>query len=266
MHPLLKSSASMGNNKNSIIESDFPTSPQPVIVEEITHYTHPKHPLTKVNLPELFTCTGCKDDGSGKRFACQQCDFQLHEFCALSPPILQNHPLHGQHQLVFHAKPKQAGISWLKCDVCNKTIKGFSFRCRACSFQMHPCCAMLSTERNFPVHPHTLKLLPPLNTSSSSTDNRILCGECKKTRLGRVYLCTVCDYHLHAVCAKNLINGLALEYPSPGKADHDWKKGHATQVVFEAVGGLFEGLGQTIAEYFLQNIARGRGSTRSSEG
>ncbi|CAA2996646.1 Hypothetical predicted protein [Olea europaea subsp. europaea] len=132
--------------------------------------------------------------------------------------------------------------------------------------KMHPCCAMLSTERNFPVHPHTLKLLPPLNTSSSSTDNRILCGECKKTRLGRVYLCTVCDYHLHAVCAKNLINGLALEYPSPGKADHDWKKGHATQVVFEAVGGLFEGLGQTIAEYFLQNIARGRGSTRSSEG
>ncbi|CAI9777118.1 unnamed protein product [Fraxinus pennsylvanica] len=263
MHPQLKSSASMGNNKNSIIE--FPTSPQPVIVEEITHYTHAKHPLIKVNLPEVFTCTGCKEYGSGKRFACQQCDFQLHEFCASSPPILQNHPLHGQHQLVFHAKPKQgkAGISWPKCDVCNKTTKGFIFRCRACSFQMHPCCAMLSTERNFPVHPHTLKLLPPTNTSSSGTDTGILCGECKKMRSGRLYRCKVCDYHLHAVCAKNFINGLQ-GIPPPEKPSKFGKTAQvATQVVIEFVGDLFEGFGETIADYLLQNIGRGRRIRRS---
>ncbi|KAL2529792.1 Cysteine/Histidine-rich C1 domain family protein [Forsythia ovata] len=261
MQSLLKSSASMGNNKNSQIE--FPTSPQPTIGEEITHYTHSKHPLIKVNLPELFTCTGCKEYGSGKRFACQQCDFQLHEFCALSPPQLQNHPLHGQHQLVFHAKPKQAkaGIAWPKCDVCNKSTKGFIFRCRACSFQMHPCCAKLSTEIYFPdVHPHTLKLLPPSKTSSSGNDTGILCDECKKTRSGRVYRCTVCDYHLHAVCAKALINGLRENgIPTPEKPSMIGKTSRlVSQVVIEFIGGLIEGFGEGVGEYLVQNIARGR--------
>ncbi|KAL2506063.1 Cysteine/Histidine-rich C1 domain family protein [Abeliophyllum distichum] len=230
MQSLLKSSASMGNNKNSQIE--FPTSPQPTIGEEITHYTHSKHPLIEVNLSELFTCTGCKEYGSGKRFACQQCDFQLHEFCASSPPLLQNHPLHGQHQLVFHAKPKQAkaGIAWPKCDVCNKSTKGFIFRCRACSFQMHPCCAKLSTEINFPdVHPHTLKTV--------TTIKNIL-----------------------IICAKAFINGLRdNDIPTPEKPSMIGKTSRlVSQVVIEFIGGLIEGFGEGVGDYLVQNIVRGR--------
>lgn len=95
---------------------EFPTSPQPPDDHDgvhahhngtIVHHTHSKHPLAEITLSELFTCSGCKEFGAGRRYACQDCDFQLHHFCALSPPSLKAHPFHGQHQLVFHAKPKQ---------------------------------------------------------------------------------------------------------------------------------------------------------------
>lgn len=89
---------------------EFPTSPHPAADaggEDITHYSHPKHPLAQMKLPELFVCGGCKEYGAGNRFTCKQCDFQLHEFCALSPPSLRGHPLHGQHQLVLHSRPKR---------------------------------------------------------------------------------------------------------------------------------------------------------------
>lgn len=90
--------------RSSSAKIGFPSSPESAV--EITHYSHSKHPLKEISLTEHFVCTGCKEYGAGKRFACQQCDFQLHDFCAFSPPLLNNHPLHGQHQLVFHSKPK----------------------------------------------------------------------------------------------------------------------------------------------------------------
>ncbi|XP_022878998.1 uncharacterized protein LOC111396739 [Olea europaea var. sylvestris] len=254
----------MDKNKNSQI--GFPTSPQPEIVEEITHYTHSKHPLIKVDSPELFTCAGCKEYGAGKRFSCQQCDFQLHDFCTSSPPVLENHPLHGQHQLVFNSKPKQAnaGISWPKCDVCDKSTKGFTFRCRACSFQMHPCCAKLSTEMNFPVHPHTLKLLPPVNTTASGTDSGILCSKCKRRRSGRIYRCNVCGYHLHAVCAKDLINGLHANGISPPEKPTFGKTTRiASQMVIKFVGGFVDGVGNGVGEYLVDSITGGRRGRRS---
>lgn len=83
----------------------FPTSPQLVSGEEMLHFSHPQHPLSQVNLPDLFTCAGCKEYGAGKRFTCQQCDYQLHDFCALAPPALKSHPFHCQHQLLFYSRP-----------------------------------------------------------------------------------------------------------------------------------------------------------------
>ncbi|KAL3639850.1 hypothetical protein CASFOL_014818 [Castilleja foliolosa] len=235
----------------------FPNSPQQTVGEEtITHYSHSKHPLTEITLPEIFTCTGCKEYGAGKRFACQQCDFQLHDFCAFSPPLLTNHPLHGQHQLVFHSKPKS--VSWPRCDVCGKSTKGFTFRCRACNFQMHPCCAMLSTEINVPIHPHPLRLLPALH---NNTNKGAICGECKKKRSGRVYRCKTCEsYQVHAACAKSYINGLQDNgITMPDKSSGLGIAARlASQVVIEFIGGLFEGFGEGVADALVQNIAGGR--------
>lgn len=69
------------------------------------HFSHPQHPLAEVSSPYLYTCMGCKEYGAGTAFSCQICsDFHLHEFCALASPALNSHPLHPQHQLLFHSK------------------------------------------------------------------------------------------------------------------------------------------------------------------
>lgn len=239
---------------------EFPTSPQLILGEEIIHSGHPQHPLSKINLPDLFTCAGCREYGAGKRYTCQPCDFQLHEFCALASPnqVLESHPFHYQHQLFFHSKPVKSGIAKSRCDACGKPIKGYAFRCGTCSFQMHPCCEMLPEDLVFSNHPHTLQLLPP--TASSSTDPGFICGECRKRRSGRVYRCTACDYHLHAVCAKSIVNGLhdhgikGIEKPSMlGAAAR-----LATRVVFDFIGGIIEGLGEGVGEALGQNVVKGR--------
>nr|GLL48510.1 uncharacterized protein LOC109167449 [Ipomoea trifida] len=285
---LHRSSSSAAASRRLLRRSvEFPTSPQPNNGgdnQEIVHSSHAKHPLVEMTLPELFTCSGCKEYGAGKRYACQQCNFQLHDFCALSPPSLKTHPLHGQHQLLFHDKPKQvkSGITRAKCDVCGKSTKGFTFRCRACSFQMHPCCAMLSTEIKYPPHAHRLKLLPPSTSllssglgspaaggdqhghGGSAAPAAVSCGKCGKKRAGRVYGCTACDYHLHAVCAKEMINGLQANGINPPEKPSVLGTAVkiAGQVVFEFIGGLIDGIGEGVGEAIVQNISGGRGSAR----
>lgn len=236
---------------------EFPTSPPlRVVGEDFLHFGHTQHPLSHINRPDLFTCSGCKEYGAGKRFACRLCsEYQLHEFCALAPPSLHGHPFHVQHKLVFSAKP--GGISAKsKCEACSKSIKGYAFRCNVCSFQIHPCCAMLPQEIVFSSHPHTLRLLP---MGSATTDWSSLCGECGKKKLpGRVYRCTVCNYYLHAVCAKIIFNGL---HDIGIKVDPENKPSKlgtaarmAAQVVTGFLGGLVEGVGEGVGEALVQNI------------
>ncbi|QCD89155.1 uncharacterized protein LOC114172439 [Vigna unguiculata] len=238
---------------------EFPTSPQLIFGEEIVHFSHPQHPLSMVDLPDLFNCVGCKEYGSGKRFVCQQCEFQMHDFCALAPTALKAHPFHSQHSLLFHSKPGKSGMGGkVKCDVCGKPTKGFAFLCTACAFQMHPCCAMLNTEIDFPSHPHTLRILPA--TSSAAVDPAsFVCAECKKRRSGKVYRCTVCDYHLHAACAKTKINGLLANGIRPPQKPSVLAAAArvASQVVIEFIGGLVEGIGESVGDVLVQNIAKG---------
>lgn len=147
------------------------------------------------------------------------------------------------------------GILKSRCDICAKPSKGCAYRCTACSFQMHPCCALLSPELEVATHPHPLGLLAAFNPA---TDHEYFCGECKRKRSGRAYHCSICDYHLHAVCAKNFINGLqdnglkGIDKPSMlGTAARV-----ASQVVAEFIGGLIEGLGEGVGQALLQTMAR----------
>ncbi|KAH7566966.1 hypothetical protein JRO89_XS07G0001500 [Xanthoceras sorbifolium] len=244
---------------------EYPTSPQLIFGEERFHVSHPQHPLALIDVRDLFTCAGCKEYGSGKRFTCRQCDFQLHEFCALAPQSLKNHPLHCRHQLLLNTKPVKGGILKSRCDACGKTTKGYSFKCSACSFQMHPCCAMLSNEITYPSHPHTLKILPVMASSTNGDQPGFVCGECKKKRSGKVYRCTVCDYHLHAVCAKDMINGLLNnDIKEPGKPNKFGTAAKlASQVVIGFIGGLIEGFGEGVGEVLVQSMTRSGRSSRS---
>ncbi|KAJ4963420.1 hypothetical protein NE237_023359 [Protea cynaroides] len=241
-------------NKSPSLE--IKTSSPPILGEEkeILHFSHPQHTLLLVNFPYIFTCMGCKEYGAGNRFKCLQCDFELHEFCALAPPSLKTHSLHGQHSLIFYTKP--GGYLRSSCDVCNKAMKGYAFRCSSCNFGMHPCCAELSREMNFPVHGHTLKLLP--TTMSTSGDSDFVCYECKSKRSGRVYGCGSCEYYLHAVCAKSMVNGLYANGIKP--PDKPSKFGRTvgvaiSHVIVGLIGGLLEGIGEGVGEALFETVA-----------
>lgn len=239
----------------------YPMSPQLIFGEEIIHYSHQQHALSMINLPDLFRCAGCLEDGAGKRYTCQQCDFHLHEFCALPYPnqLLKNHPFHYQHNFYFHSKPAKGGIAKSRCDICGEPMKGYAFRCGACSFSMHPCCEMLPVDIVISNHPHKLQLLPP--AASSSADLGFVCGECKKRRSGRVYGCTVCGYYLHAVCAKSIVNGL-YDSGIKGTEKHTSKLGAAarlaSRVVSNFIGGLMESIGEGLGQALVQNVTKGK--------
>lgn len=161
-------------------------------------------------------------------------------------------------QLIISAK---GGISWPRCDVCGKSTKGFTYRCRACSFQMHPCCAMFSSEMHLAAHPHPMRLLPAATNTAAPNSNGVAnCGQCSKRRSGRMYRCTVCEYHLHAVCAKSSINGLQDNGISPpDKPSPLATAGRlASQVVIEFIGALIEGFGEGMGEVIAGNLVRGR--------
>lgn len=127
---------------------------------------------------------------------------------------------------------------------------------------MHPCCAMLSAEMSVPSHVHPLRIAP---CPSLSNGDGFLCGECKRKRSGRFYHCSVCDYHLHAVCAKNMVNGLHVngirDREKPGLLGTAAKI--ASQVVVEFIGGLMDGIGEGVGQAIVQSVSRGRGRRRT---
>ncbi|MBA0678307.1 hypothetical protein Goari_019661, partial [Gossypium aridum] len=95
--------------------------------------------------------------------------------------------------------------------------------------------------------------------SSNGDPAGLACGECNRRRSGRVYRCTICDYHLHAVCAKNMVNGLrANGLKGIEKASMIGTAAKvASQVVKEFIGGLIEGLGEGVGQVLIQSAARG---------
>lgn len=130
---------------------------------------------------------------------------------------------------------------------------------------MHPCCAMLSDQINYPsLHNHPLNLLPPLATDDQLNS---ICRECNRKRSGRLYGCRVCGYHLHAVCAKDLINGLKVNGIKNSERASVLGPAvrFASQAVIEFFGGLIDGIGEGVGEALVQNVTRsgGRKSARS---
>ncbi|GJN33589.1 hypothetical protein PR202_gb22208 [Eleusine coracana subsp. coracana] len=231
---------------------------------EIVHFSHPEHRLARFDFPYLFMCMGCKEYGAGKRFMCQTCGFQLHEFCALAPPYLHDHPFHPKHQhLLFFDKPA-GGFLRCKCDICGKSVKGFTFRCASCSFDMHPCCAAMTRRMELPAaHEHSLLLSPAADAAETS----LMCQVCRRRRRsssGHVYQCLPCGYCIHARCAKDMVNGLYVHGIVPPEKRNVIAAAAKVTVnaLFGVIGGLIEGIGEGVGEAFVENLGRSRRSFR----
>lgn len=234
--------------------------------ETMVHFSHPEHRLARFDFPYLFMCMGCKEYGAGKRFMCQACGFQLHEFCALAPPALHDHPFHRKHpHLLFFVKPSPGGGGFLrrKCDLCGKSVRGFSFRCASCSFDMHPCCASMARRLELPaVHEHPLLLAQ--DDGGGEPETSFVCQVCRRTKRSgqHVYQCLPCGYYLHARCAKDMVNGLYVHGVVPPEKKNALATAARVTVnaLFGVIGGLIEGIGEGIGEAFVESIGRSRRS------
>lgn len=165
------------------------------------------------------------------------------------------------------------GFLRCKCDICGKAVKGFSFRCASCGFDMHPCCAAMSARMELPAaHEHPLALAP---AARDGEETSFVCQVCRRATTTRrhvsasaghhlVYQCLPCGYCLHARCAKDMVNGLyAHGIVPPEKRSALAAAARVTvNALFGVIGGLIEGIGEGIGEAFVENIGRSRRSFR----
>ncbi|KAL0919392.1 hypothetical protein M5K25_011484 [Dendrobium thyrsiflorum] len=93
-------------------------------------------------------------------------------------------------------------------------------------------------------------------------DVGILCRICHRKKSGLMYCCGVsCGYCIHAICAKEMINGLyenGIKPPEKSKMMGTSTLKLASHVIFGIIGDLFEGIGEGIGEALVDSIARGR--------
>ncbi|KAJ0258836.1 Cysteine/Histidine-rich C1 domain family protein [Hirschfeldia incana] len=118
----------------------------------IQRFTH-NHPLTEVNVAGTYTCNGCKLHGHGKTYRCNDCDYDLHEYCATCPPTLI-HTWHApDHELTLFTGP--AHMTERLCYFCRFYIQGMFYKCKHCSFESHPLCTHGLMHVSSPAEPVT---------------------------------------------------------------------------------------------------------------
>ncbi|OMO97278.1 C1-like protein [Corchorus olitorius] len=123
----------------------------------IRHFTH-DHPLTEANSDTEFLCDGCKTLGTGTRYRCEPCGFDLHDYCATCPMELPSF-MHEHNLKLVLRKPKDACQIIRVCDLCNDPVEGLFYRCQLCEFDVHPCCTQLPEYVRHVMHKeHPLKL------------------------------------------------------------------------------------------------------------
>lgn len=74
-----------------------------------THPCHPEHELEQKNYKSPYTCSGCKMQGFGKRYACDRCDYVLHDDCMFPATHPIHHPFFGSSAFEFLHRPESAG-------------------------------------------------------------------------------------------------------------------------------------------------------------
>ena len=158
------------------------------------HFTHPNHPLLyHSDSHHDYICDGCKTPGSGGRFRCHSCNFDLHEYCTDCPDKLSSSIHHNHHLTLVLRKPSGARLNERICDVCRDPVEGLFYRCKDCDFDAHPLCTQLPKElRHVADNKHSLKL------------QKLPYGSCSVCKQGCsslwVYGCEICRVNIHLDC------------------------------------------------------------------
>ncbi|ESQ28969.1 hypothetical protein EUTSA_v10023934mg, partial [Eutrema salsugineum] len=110
---------------------------------EITHKSHPDHPLTLLYSPpygQSYGCNACGELGSGFTYNCSECQYDVHVGCAFIPetaePEDHEHPL----TLLYNTpcKGREDGVMFI-CDVCEEDMSEdlWVYYCKECDYGTH---------------------------------------------------------------------------------------------------------------------------------
>ncbi|CAL4898134.1 unnamed protein product [Urochloa decumbens] len=173
---------------------------------EVAHFTHPQHRLRLEHHDTPFRCDGCHEPGIGARFRCPHpgCDHDIHRQCALPlsppPPPPLRHPFYPRCAFVF--LPRAPGAPGSRyCNACGRGVAGCAYHCRACGFDLHPCCAAL---------PHALdagggvrlRLHPD---SRGSSGGGAACHRCGHRGRSWSYRSQCGSFSLHVACVMDML-------------------------------------------------------------
>ncbi|XP_047317508.1 uncharacterized protein LOC124920961 [Impatiens glandulifera] len=196
---------------------------------EFKHFSH-EHPLTLNEgkgwhaLTEIIdpkqTCKGCGESILPYLpfYLCHDCNYFLHQRCA-HLPLQTIYPLHHQdHRLTLLSRPPSRHSRRTNCNACNRSDwQHFTYHCPPCNFNIDIECAIRATTRvQHKCHKHPLI---PLQSPA-----KFHCDACKSSEFeGPSYLCTICQFWVHQVCADWLPTTLKYQHQSSigGRNAHD---------------------------------------------
>ncbi|KAK7404463.1 hypothetical protein VNO78_05372 [Psophocarpus tetragonolobus] len=161
---------------------------------EISHFSHPQHKLRFEYSEIPFKCDGCKEVGIGSRYKCSMCDFDLHMQCGMISSGSLFHPFYAKCKFEFMSKP--AGNTGRYCNACEKDVSGFVYHCKACGFDLHPCCAKLPMVLE--VDEGEVKLYLYRKVSSS-------CHRCGRKGRSWSYRTKCKSYNVHVACVREML-------------------------------------------------------------
>ncbi|KAG0566741.1 hypothetical protein KC19_7G084300 [Ceratodon purpureus] len=155
--------------------------------------------------PSRYTCWRCDicwedwEDGDGKVFHCETCQFDTHFNCAKIKNkvsvFFHHHPLHLLIRNYYKNNPDSI------CRFCEESTQDcdWVYRCEECDFDVHALCTKYHREKQCgTIHPHLLKLIqcPPHKSFE--------CARCNDEIVQHTwrYSCTFqsCAFHLHPKC------------------------------------------------------------------
>ncbi|XP_022870942.1 uncharacterized protein LOC111390165 [Olea europaea var. sylvestris] len=165
----------------------------PLPKKTIMHFIHPGHQLTAIDgHDQQYRCDGCKTLGTGKRFRCHGCDFDLHDYCGTCPETLSS-TMH-QHPLSLVIRKAQSARQIARvCDLCSEPVEGLFYRCKECEFDVHPLCTQFPNQLQ-----HALHKIHQLTLESNSLPG--FCAVCKNLCKGWRYRCRACHFDIHLEC------------------------------------------------------------------
>ncbi|KAI3899306.1 hypothetical protein MKW92_024327 [Papaver armeniacum] len=177
----------------------------------LEHFTHP-HILTREAFHQNseFVCNACNTLGSGARYHCKLCSFDIHEDCADCPEYLNTY-LHRNHQLELmwdgsESNKKDYG-NLRPCGVCGDQVKGLFYICSSGAekrtndgehfFFIHPLCSKFPSQVRHPIHENH-----PLKFQSVSVSHNSVCAICRcvVSDSSWSYRCDPCRVNIHIEC------------------------------------------------------------------